>query len=248
MKTMKRIFAENLTPALLSALLVMPAFSAVSNGCDKEDNIYIAPELALCSTHVYNIGKTENPSNDTERAAMREVVALKTTLMTQQMKQQYDYLDATIRRFKTQLEKAILTTSLQAAGASNENSGNGGGRLAGNNGYNDPNVFLAGTQNCNNKATTAELFSCLQQNYNVIANMSNNGQSSTNELKRQLAYDCKLADSNYYTTNGSGIDKKCIDHKTISKNADFKDCLTDLISAIRKQSDHMANAQRQQPK
>lgn len=86
------------------------------DGCDSADNNRISPELALCSVHAYNIGEVQNPTG-ANRQLMKDVIALKTTVITQQMNKQYEYMDLMIRRFKTQLEKAVLTTKLQASGA-----------------------------------------------------------------------------------------------------------------------------------
>lgn len=90
--------------------------SSGGDGCDNDANDRIAPELALCSAHAYNIGLSENPSG-ADKQLMKEIIALKTTVIAQQMNKQYEYMDSMIRRFKTQLEKAVLTTKMQAAGA-----------------------------------------------------------------------------------------------------------------------------------
>lgn len=232
---------------------VMPAFAA-SDGCDKENNDRIVAELALCSTHVYNIGDVSNPTNESDKQLMRDVVALKSTVMTQQMKKQYDYLDATIRRFKTQLEKAVLTTKLQAAGADSSNGGSSsGGRGMGNiNG--DQNNYLAGTQNCNNMSTTAEVFTCLRSNYNLIYNMSNGGANINAELRKQLANDAKVAvqnaDKNWETDLTAKVDNQTIDCREaqkINSRAIFQECLNSLNIAIRKATSNLASKQQQQP-
>ncbi len=98
--------------------------AAVSNGCENDDNSYINPMLALCNTHVYNIGGVENVDTAMERELMNEVVAIKTTVITQQMKKQYDFLDATVRRLKTQLEKSVLQAKLEANGAQTDSGNN----------------------------------------------------------------------------------------------------------------------------
>lgn len=214
---------------------------------------YILPEYAMCTTHVYNIGKTENSSVAADKQEMKDVIALKTTIMTQQMKAQYDYLDATMRRLKTQLEKAILTTKLQAAGAGT--TSDGGTSTSGNTG--DKNIYLAGTQNCNNMNTTAEVFTCLRSNYNLIYNMSNGGTNITTELRKQLANDVGVVVSNAsgaeLTTNNSanaqsskndvssGLPNVMVDNKTVDcsvvrqiqgRNA-FQKCLAQLNIEIR---------------
>lgn len=238
---------------------VMPAFAA-SDGCDKEDNDRIVAELALCSTHVYNIGDVSNPTNESDKQLMRDVVALKSTVMTQQMKKQYDYLDATIRRFKTQLEKAVLTTKLQAAGADSSDGGSSsGGRGMGNiNG--DQNNYLAGTQNCNNMSTTAEVFTCLRSNYNLIYNMSNGGANINAELRKQLANDAKVVNDNarggglteksdenvmIITSGGKQVD--CTNAQSINSRTIFQECLNKLNIQIRTATSNLASKQQQQP-
>ena len=89
------------------ALLVMPVVAA-ENGCDNDDNDMIVAELALCSTHAYNIGNTKNPSG-ADKGLMRDVIAMKTTVITQQMYKQYEQMESMLQRLKTQLEKAVLT-------------------------------------------------------------------------------------------------------------------------------------------
>lgn len=160
---------------------------------------YILPQYAMCTTHVYNIGKTENSSVAADKQEMKDVIALKTTIMTQQMKAQYDYLDATMRRLKTQLEKAILTTKLQAAGAGTTSGGTASGAY-GDTG--DKNIYLAMAQNCNNMNTTAEVFTCLRSNYSLIYKMSNGGTNITTELRKQLANDVGVVVSN---AGGAGL-------------------------------------------
>lgn len=160
---------------------------------------YILPQYAMCTTHVYNIGKTENSSVAADKQEMKDVIALKTTIMTQQMKAQYDYLDATMRRLKTQLEKAILTTKLQASGAGTTSGGTASGAY-GDTG--DKNIYLAMAQNCNNMNTTAEVFTCLRSNYSLIYKMSNGGTNITTELRKQLANDVGVVVSN---AGGAGL-------------------------------------------
>lgn len=161
------------------------AFAASDYGCSDEDNDRITPELALCSTHVYNIGLDKNPETDNDKQLMRDVVALKTTVMTQQMKSQYDYLDATIRRFKTQLEKAILTTKLQAAGADT------GGTSSSASASNDRNVVLIGAENCLLKSNTSDGLSCIQNNIRIVLQAVSAG--NIGEAYRQLQKDISFA-------------------------------------------------------
>lgn len=183
---------------------------------------YILPQYAMCTTHVYNIGATKNSSVAAEKQEMKDVIALKTTIMTQQMKAQYDYLDATMRRLKTQLEKAILTTKLQAAGAATTSGGTASSAY-GDTG--DKNIYLAGTQNCNNMNTTAEVFTCLRSNYNLIYNMSNGGTNITTELRKQLANDVGVVVSN---AGGAGLTPNNVTESNDGKSNTTKKVLSGL--------------------
>ena len=88
-KTVTRTFAVG-TFTMFCA--VASVYAASDNGCSDEDNNFITPELALCSTHAYNIGWVTNPDNEANKQVMRDVVALKSTVMMQQMYKQYQYL------------------------------------------------------------------------------------------------------------------------------------------------------------
>lgn len=221
---------------------------------------YILPQYAMCTTHVYNIGKTENSSVAADKQEMKDVIALKTTIMTQQMKAQYDYLDATMRRLKTQLEKAILTTKLQAAGAAT--TSDGGTYTSGNTG--DKNIYLAGTNNCGNMDTTTGVFTCLRRNYDTIYNSSNGGTNITTELRKQLANDVGVVVSNSSISTGltantkstpeSGLPYVKVDDqiancsvvKEVQGRKVFQECLSRLNIQIRLASDNLNSRQQQQ--
>lgn len=188
---------------IISALMfTLPAYSATDNGCGDDNNDRITPELALCSTHVYNIGLVSNPTNDSDKQLMRDVVALKTTIMTQQLKKQYDFLEATISRFKTQLQKAVLTAQLEAAGAPNSSSSSSSASS-------DRNVVLLGAENCLLKSSTSDGLSCIQNNIRIVLQAVSTG--NIGEAYRQLQKDLEFAsaylisgvvydtDSNKYT-------------------------------------------------
>ena len=141
--------------------LALPAFAATTNnGCDNESNDRINPEIALCSTHVYNIGQDQNRPSESDKQLMKNVVALKTTVMTQQMYKQYEYLNATLRRLKIQLEKATLNATLQAAGAKSEGGSSSGGLAGGNSNNDDKTIFLAGANNCMNFLDFDSAYNC----------------------------------------------------------------------------------------
>ncbi len=185
MKTLKNIFVGLFMSCML--VCVMPAFAA-DNGCDNDDNDAIVAELALCSTHAYNIGETENPTGE-NRELMRDVIAMKTTLITQQMFKQYEQMESMLRRLKTQLEKAVLTTGLEAKGASSSGSSlsSSGGAYRSDDKY----VVLAGTENCMQKGGIESAVSCIQSNVRIVMNAVNAG--TTTDARKQLEKDLDVA-------------------------------------------------------
>ena len=168
-----------------SVVFVAPTFAG--NGCEKEANNRIVPELALCSTHVYNIAGKKNPTG-ADKTYMRDIIALKTTVMMQQMNKQYEYLETMIRRLKTQLEKAVLTTSLEAKGAS---SGAGAASTGGSYKSDDKYRVLAATENCMQKGTLDSAVSCIQSNVRIVMNAVDSGD--TTNARKQLEKDLEVA-------------------------------------------------------
>lgn len=191
--------ARILTASLVCAVLAGPAMA--DDGCEDESNDRIAPELALCSVHAYNIGISTNPAG-ADKQLMKEIVALKTTVITQQMNKQYEYMEAMIRRFRTQLEKAVLTTKLQAAGAtpssSEGGSSSGGGSYggsAGGSGGGRSNNGLANAEDCmNSYSNYPDVYQCLLRNVAKISSAVTSGDLGV--ARRQLATD--LTTLGYY--------------------------------------------------
>ena len=151
----------------------------------SEDCAYIRPVYAICDTHVYNINKTSNNIDSTQRQKMNEVIAAKITVISQQMYKQYEYLNATLRRLKTQLSKSVLTAQLQMAGAQSDgSSGNASGSSYRDN---DKAVVLAGAENCSNKTNQESAYSCLQNNISlIITNADSNSQQACKQLRSAM--------------------------------------------------------------
>lgn len=235
--------------ALASLCFVGTVYAADDNGCDDSDNNYITPELALCSTHVYNIGLTQNSDNEANKQIMRDVVALKSTVMMQQMYKQYEYLEATLSRLKTQLKREILTSKLEAAGASSSSSSSSSGAANSV----DRNIYLAGTSNCNNESTVSGVFTCLRNNYNLIYNMSNGGTNLTIELRKQLANDCSVVsqnasvadlDANSLKSVSSGTSSiDCTLYSNIKGRNEFQSCMDSLNVQIRNATTYLTQQQ-----
>lgn len=236
---------------VLSALVVCvvslaPVFAA-DNGCDDPDNDAISAELALCSVHAYNIGEMQNPTG-ADKELMREVIAMKTTLITQQMYKQYQQMESMLRRLKTQLQKAVLNTKLQAAGADSSSGGSGGsgGRFESD----DRNLHIAGASNCMNLYEDEKILECFQTNLTTIINSSGQGSNPTPEIKKQLAYDFKNLSAMVFEGAKSSCDdlsaKEATSDKTKTigvlcadpkmKNKAFKDdCLGAMRSCLQNQ-------------
>ena len=192
------------------ALLVMPVVAA-ENGCDNDDNDMIVAELALCSTHAYNIGNTKNPSG-ADKGLMRDVIAMKTTVITQQMYKQYEQMESMLRRLKTQLEKAILTTSLEAKGASSGSSGGSSSSSGGSYKSDDKYRVLAATENCMQKGTLDSAVSCIQSNVRIVMNAVDAGD--TTNARKQLEKDLEVAKTWGIIDGGAGSYSRHKDEKS----------------------------------
>ena len=230
----KDIFTKKLICVLgmVTLLSAQGAFAATSNGCDNIDkNDRINPEIALCSTHVYNIGRTENPKSESQKQLMRDVVALKSTVMTQQMYKQYEYLESMMKRFKTQLEKAVLTTKLQAAGADNSassTSSSGGGYSGGISVSRDRNSYavIDGANDCNLIMDKLSALQCVQGNLSVVLSALNDRKTSeaANQLKKDVeVFKSWLSDKDTNTPTKCGY---------LSGDSRVRDCLTDMRSRV----------------
>ncbi len=195
MKNITKIFGKILRANFKFAVVVAAsctmagAYGAIDKtGCENEDNVYITPELALCSTHVYNIGDNKNPEDDSTRQLMRDVVALKTTVITQQMYVQYEFLESMLKRLKTQLEKEVLLAKLEASGATPRGDSTGASASTSN----DKNIVLIGAKNCQLETSgTTAVLKCLQNNINVVLNALSAG--NVGEARRQLLKDLDVA-------------------------------------------------------
>ena len=183
----KTNISRKLCVVLCALFVTMPVMAVTSNnGCENEKNNRIVPMLALCSTHTYNIGNIENSKNASDRQLVRDVIALKSTVMMQQMYKQYEFLEATLNRMKTQLQREILTTRLEAAGATTSGGTSGSsssGSVGGNNG-------VSGAENCITAGLSDDVMECLLRNVNRIQTAINN--SDIGAAKRQIQTDLNV--------------------------------------------------------
>lgn len=243
MKKLKSIFC-----GLLVALVIWTP-AVADNGCENDDNDAIVAELALCSTHAYNIGKTENPTG-ADKELMRDVIAMKTTLITQQMYRQYEQMESMLRRLKTQLEKAVLTTGLEAKGASSSSSSSSSSFKS-----DDRNIHMYGAKNCNEELLPADVMKCLNTNMNTISNATGNADDVSLEAAKQLANDFTLlkntapteAECNYSTENNSAK-TECLESKQIRKKTNFRTCFDNMRSCLRTKTYILSQNEKKQDK
>lgn len=164
---------------------MFPSMVAADNGCENEDNDAVVPALALCSTHAYNIGEMQNPKDASGKQLMNDVIAMKTTVITQQLYKQYEQMESMLARFKTQLEKAVLTSSMGAAGAKTDDGDDGGSYRS-----SDKSIILSGATNCLqvwSNGTDAAL-DCLGRNVQLIITAINAGNATDarKQLKKEI--------------------------------------------------------------
>ena len=177
------------------------------NKAPDDECSYINPNYALCDTHLYNASISANTDlKDTAtRARVKEIVALKVNVITEQMYKQYEFLAATLRRLKTHLEKSVLTANLQAAGATSSNgssSDSGSGRGGARSNDDDQHVKLNGATNCSGIMDFDQFFQCLQNNVSLITtHASSNGR----EACVQLQYTLDEAHSRFTMAGFSGF-------------------------------------------
>ena len=221
MKKVKRIFNVLFVLALVVS---MPAFSA-ENGCDNPENDAIVSELALCSTHVYNIGETVNPTGP-DKELMKEVVAMKTTVITQQMYRQYEQMESMLRRLNTQLEKAVLNMKLQKAGASSDDDG---GSSSSSWRSDNKNIHISGARDCSTEISDEEILKCYKNNFDAISNVVSSTQSVSKDVRDQFTQDfgrlSKIQiDGTNCDTKGTNV-QNCLDKNSIKKSDNFNDCM-----------------------
>lgn len=207
---------------LVLGVVALPSMAA-DNGCGEDENDAIVAELALCSTHAYNIGEMKNPTNADGKQLMNDVIAMKTTVITQQLYKQYEQMESMLARFKTQLEKAVLTSSMGAAGAKTDDGDDGGSYRS-----NDKSIILSGATNCLqvwSNGTDAAL-DCLGRNVQLIITAINAGNATDarKQLKKEIDA-LKTISGNKYTPDAEtdcGKVEKDVKDKTTVMNCAYE--------------------------
>ena len=141
------------------------------NGDTDGECTYINQIFGICDTHPFNAGKSwdkDKGFSSTDQEYIRKIIGLKITVVSQQMYKQYEYLKATLKRLQIQLEKAVLTANLEAAGAKSENGTSSGG-LVGSKSDSDKTIHLSGASNCSTMSNYGAALDCISNNVNLIS-------------------------------------------------------------------------------
>jgi len=153
------------------------------NDTDDLETCYANQYYAMCSTHAYNVGKASNDEIE-DRTDLNEVIALKATIIVQQLKKQNDYLASIVKQMKSQLQKAVMVANAEAAGAPSSSvqiSNSAGGPV-----------------NCG--GSRADVISCVSNNVQKLKSMS------TSDFK-------KACENMKFALRGAGVKESDYDFK-----------------------------------
>ena len=246
MNCIKMIFNKKFFLAVIAGGVFVSNAVAIQNfGCDDPSNDRIVPELALCSTHVYNIGGVQNPTDSSAREGMKDVIALKTTVIAQQMNKQYEFLEMMVEQMRIQLEKAILLNKFQLAGAANSEDKDKGGtsgssssstkRVAENTGR-----YLEEANSCSSVYGKQERFDCIKQNLELVKSVTNDGTTPSSEAKKQLKSDCEILQATV-TNHTANCMNECSSSMTTRGMAN---CIRAMDSLLNELYEQISNANR----
>lgn len=201
------------------------AHAAYYDDDDYDECPYFTPAYALCTTHAYNAAMGKNPTDSSQIAHMNEIIALKSTVIAQQMKQQYDILNAMVKRFKTQLEKAVLKSKIEVMTGGSSSSSSGGS--SSNNGG------LANAEDCDEVSNKADIYDCLLRNLSKIEKAA---EKDTGNARKQLNNDIAVADGYYMCAKGNSkaCEESCPDN---SNRRGIQDCVKTLRRLIKNSKD-----------
>lgn len=230
-KCMDFFSVKNLIRVVAVAAVCMISCGAHATYYDDDDYDecpYFTPAYALCTTHAYNADMATNPSDSSQIAHMNEIIALKSTVIAQQMKQQYDVLNAMVKRFKTQLEKSVLKSKIEVmTGGSSSSSSSSGG--ASNNGG------LAAAEDCDTVGQR-NVYDCLTRN---LSKINQAVEKDLSNARKQLVIDYNIAKDYKVCGEGAAVVStkcnKCEDNfseDTRANKNDVKNCISQLRRQI----------------
>ena len=199
------------------------AYSGADDDDDYNDCQYFSPAYALCTVHSYNVGLDKNPTDGSQVAEMNRIIALKSTVIAQQMKQQYDVLNAMVKRFKTQLEKSVLTNKMEVLTGNASGSSSSGGSSSSNS------KGLDVAENCDDVGWK-NVHDCLRRNLNKINQAA---EKDTAKARQQLTMDFAIA-VDYHVcdvVNDTDPCSKCrkfIGDRPTGNKKEIQDCVSQL--------------------
>ncbi len=185
-----------------------------------QDVSYVDPVFALCDTHVWNAGLKSNDDingsgKSEDREKMNEIIALKTTVIAQQMYKQYATLEQMIKQLKVMLEKEVLKASVQVAGGTSSDTDT-----------TDKVEFSS----CS-AFDDEEALSCLRDNYAKLQPIVEKGRLNNN-YRDQLSKDCAVLEA----LSLVGSDNKKFSCKSkcsnINSKQNMQNCLEQIAGGI----------------
>ena len=233
-------FLLSVRAVLIALVVYVPCAVHANDSCANDANDAISPEFALCSVHAYNIGETTNPGAES-RALMKDIIAMKTTVVTQQMYKQYEQMESMLRRFKTQLEKAVTMSKFEMAGADSEKSSSSSGGYASNNSR----IHIAGAQDCSRIYNDADILRCYQTNIDLIEQLSNYGADVTKELKEQLVDDYNGLLILKHDGESCTKDERCVKVNSAMTKKVFNECMNTYRTCLQKQYSNYNRVERE---
>lgn len=201
-----------------------------ANDCNN-DFAYVSPTYALCNVHRYNLADDDimNPTEAETKEKVRQNVALKTTVIAQQMYKQYVMVESMIKRLKIQLEKAVLNANLQVAGGTSSKSS-------------DDSVKVE-FSDCGGKSAENAL-NCVQSNYTKLKPFVDKGNSKRT-VREQLYSDFRVLKAHLDNWPRSVDETKCIVENVKDKKT-MKDCLDLIEEGITKLDKQITNEKSRQ--
>ena len=227
-----------------------------SNNITTDECPYINPTFAICDTHPFNMSIGANDwqqetkkvySNEIEvevnerQSEMNRIIGMKITVVSQQMYKQYEYLNATLRRLTIQLQKAVLTSNLESAGAKSESGSSIGGLLGANNNK-DKTVVLEGAINCSYQVDFDRFVDCVSGNVQSIIRAADSTASKKNACL-QLQYDLEAVDARLKAEEVGGAWTRCKEYITdnivntgttckSNDRDDIKACANEIVTRL----------------
>ena len=201
-----------------------------ANDCNN-DFAYVDPTYALCNVHRYNLDEGNSTANFTDadtKEKVRQNVALKTTVIAQQMYKQYVMVESMIKRLKIQLEKAVLNANLQVAGGTSSKSS-------------DDSVKVE-FSDCAGKSAENAL-NCVQSNYTKLKPFVDKGNSKRT-VREQLYSDFRVLKAHLDTW--PSVDETKCKVENVKDKKTMKDCLDLIEEGITKLDKQITNEKSKQ--